>query len=241
MPPRLVIGEVCGDCHGPADAPTARAATLLERAGHAVIPIDAARDPGAIQHVDLVLLGGQGCEGGVDKLAPYARPRQMFLHTALGEGVQLLDAVETAQAIVMCAHNLFGDVWVTSAADEVGETVVGLLVAEMGGTNLPVADTDRPVIEAAQRLRSLEAEVRCDAYELVRSVVPDVEVVRAQYLAAPAESLPPAGAGQLNRLADAIEDRAVRRVFIDLARRQAERAGDTEAELWAYSKYEGKL
>lgn len=234
MAPRLLIGNVAGG-HA--------LATSLERAGHTVVAVDADADPGAIQHVDLVLMGGDEAwvEGSVDKLAPYARPRQMFLHSALGRGAQLLDAVEVHHAIVMCAHNLFADVWVTSAADEVGETVVGLLVAEMGGINVPVADADRPALMAAQHLRALEATVRQDAWELIGSVIADAEAVRAEFFDAPAGPPPPAGPAQLNRTADAIADPAVRRVFVDLARRSAERAGDTAGELWAYSKYEGTI
>lgn len=234
MAPRLLIGNVAGG-HV--------LATSLERAGHTVVAVDADADPGAIQHVDLVLMGGDEAwvEGSVDKLAPYARPRQMFLHSALGRGAQLLDAVEVNHAIVMCAHNLFADVWVTSAADEVGETVVGLLVAEMGGINVPVSDADRPVLMAAQHLRALEATVRQDAWELIGSVIADAEAVRAEFFDAPAGPPPPAGPAQLNRTADAIADPAVRRVFVDLARRSAERSGDTAGELWAYSKYEGTI
>lgn len=234
MAPRLLIGNVAGG-HA--------LATSLERAGHSVVAVDAHADPGAIQHVDLVLMGGDEAwvEGSVDKLAPYARPRQMFLHSALGRGAQLLDAVEVNHAIVMCAHNLFADVWVTSAADEVGETVVGLLVAEMGGINVPVSDADRPALMAAQHLRALEATVRQDAWELIGSVIADAEAVRAEFFDAPAGPPPPAGPAQLNRTADAIADPAVRRVFVDLARRSAERAGDTAGELWAYSKYEGTI
>lgn len=234
MAPRLLIGNVAGG-HA--------LATSLERAGHTVVAVDADADPGAIQHVDLVLMGGDEAwvEGSVDTLAPYARPRQMFLHSALGRGAQLLDAVEVNHAIVMCAHNLFADVWVTSAADEVGETVVGLLVAEMGGINVPVSDADRPVLMAAQHLRALEATVRQDAWELIGSVIADAEAVRADFFDAPAGPPPPAGPAQLNRTADAIADPAVRRVFVDLARRSAERAGDTAGELWAYSKYEGTI
>lgn len=234
MAPRLLIGNVAGG-HA--------LATSLERAGHSVVAVDADADPGAIQHVDLVLVGGDEAwvEGCVDKLAPYARPRQMFLHTALGRGAQLLDAVEVNHAIVMCAHNLFADVWVTSAADEVGETVVGLLVSEMGGINVPVSDADRPALMAAQHLRALEATVRQDAWELISSGIADAEAVRADFFDAPAGPPPPADAAQLNRTADAIADPAVRRLFVDLARRSAERAGDTAGELWAYSKYEGTI
>lgn len=234
MAPRLLIGNVAGG-HA--------LATGLERAGHTVVAVDADADPGAIQHVDLVLMGGDEAwvEGNADKLAPYARPRQMFLHSALGRGAQLLDAVEVNHAIVMCAHNLFADVWVTSAADEVGETVVGLLVAEMGGINVPVADADRPALQAAQHLRALEATVRQDAWELISRVLTDADAVRAEFFDAPAGSPPAADPAQLSRTADAIADSAVRRLFVDLARRSAERAGDTAGELWAYSKYEGTI
>lgn len=234
MAPRLLIGNVAGG-HA--------LATGLERAGHSVVAVDADADPGAIQHVDLVVMGGDEAwvEGNADKLAPYARPRQMFLHSALGRGAQLLDAVEVNHAIVMCAHNVFADVWVTSAADEVGETVVGLLVAEMGGINVPVSDADRPALMAAQHLRALEATVRQDAWELIGSVIADADAVRAEFFDAPGG--PPAAAdpAQLSRTADAIADPAVRRLFVDLARRSAERAGDTAGELWAYSKYEGTI
>ena len=234
MPPRLVVGAVFG--------PT-RLATALERAGHVVVDIDAADDPGAIKHVDLVLLdsGVEGVRWGVDKLEAHARPRQMFLHTALEVGAQLLDDVETAQAIVMCAHNLFGDVWVTSAADELGETVVGLLVAEIGGVSILLDDASRPHILAAQRLRALESIVRSDAFELLTSALPAVSAFHEEYAAAPSGMLGEMGPRDLDAVAGAIEDPGVRRLYVDLERRRAEQVKATDAELWAYAKYEGRI
>ncbi|OFT85604.1 hypothetical protein HMPREF3101_02625 [Corynebacterium sp. HMSC29G08] len=215
----------------------------LERAGHTIVSIDAEDDPGAIVHVDLVLLdaGVEGVRWGVDKLEAHARPQQMFVHTALEAGAQLLDDVETAQAIVMCAHNLFGEVWVTSAADELGETILGLLVAELGGMNIPIADTARPALVAAQRLRALEHILRIDAHALITTASPDIAALEDQFFDAPRsplEDLPPA---ELNRIADAITDPGVRRLYVDVERRYAEQAQATDAELWAYAKYEGTI
>lgn len=220
-----------------------RFAQQLERAGHAVHQIDPLEDPGAIQHVDLVLLdgGGDGVAWAASKLAAHARPRQMFLHTALAHGPQLLDDVETSQAIVMCAHNLFGDVWVTAAADELGETVVGLLVNEVGGTNVPIGDGQRAGMVASQRMRALERTLRNDAYLQLTATLPAAELMQAEFMAAEApepEELEPA---ELERIFAAIEDPGVRRLFVDVERRRAEQMQSTDAELWAYAKYEGTL
>mgnify|MGYP002714416841 FL=1 len=142
MPPRLLVGAVFG---------VSPLAERFERAGHTVRALDIEQDPGAVAHVDLVLLDGPSADirTACEILADHARPRQMFLHTALDEGQQLLDDVEVAQAITMCAHNIFDNVWVTSAADELGETVVGLLIAEIGGVSLRINDDARPAIAAA--------------------------------------------------------------------------------------------
>ncbi|WP_157045370.1 6PGD fold domain-containing protein [Corynebacterium riegelii] len=234
MPPRLVVGSVFG--HTPLTH-------ALERAGHTIIPIDADDDPGAIVHVDLVVLdGGVGqVRWGVEKLEAHARPQQMFLHTALEAGAQLLDDVETAQAIVMCAHNVFGDVWVTSAADELGESVLGLLVAELGGINIPIADTARPALVAAQRLRALEHILRIDAHALTTTASPDIAALEEQFFSAPRGPLEDLTPAELDRIADAIADPGVRRLYVDVERRYAEQAQATDAELWAYAKYEGTI
>lgn len=233
MPPRLMVGTVLGES----------ALTVeLERAGHTVRAIDAEHDPGQVQHVDLVLIDTAEAEDvrwAAAQLAPYARPRQMFLHTVLEQGPQLLDDVETAQAIVMCAHNVFGNIWVTSAADEVGETVVGLLMAEIGGTCLRISDTHRRAIAAAQELRALESTVRDDALEIMEAAIPDFTAVADDFLAAPAASHRAYGPAELDQLLGALPDPGVRRLFVDLQRRRAELRQDTDIELWVIQKYEG--
>lgn len=232
MTPRLLVGAVFGENQFTSE---------LERAGHVVRRIDVERDPGAIAHVDLVLLDGtaEDVRWAAAELAPFARPRQMFLHTVLEEGAQLLDDVETAQAIVMCAHNLFGQVWVTSAADEVGETVVGLLLAEIGGTSMRVNDADRLTIAAAQNLRALESTVRDDALEILASVLPEFDAVASQFLQAPPAAYGAYGPEELDKLVAALPTPGVRRLFVDLQRRRGELAQDVDIELWVMGKYEG--
>ena len=178
MPPRLLVGAVFG---------VSPLAERFERAGHTVRALDIEQDPGAVAHVDLVLLDGPSADirTACEILADHARPRQMFLHTALDEGQQLLDDVEVAQAITMCAHNIFDNVWVTSAADELGETVVGLLIAEIGGVSLRINDDARPAIAAAQELRAMEAVIRDDAQAILAEAVPGFDAVAQQFLLSP--------------------------------------------------------
>lgn len=232
MPPRLLVGAVFG--------PTPLA-EQFERAGHTVRPLVIREDPGAVAHVDLVLLDAPSDEirAACGILADYARPRQMFLHTALGEGQQLLDDVETAHAITMCAHNIFDNVWVTSAADELGETVVGLLIAEIGGVSMRINDTARPAIAAAQELRSLEAVLRDDALELLTQAVPGFDAVAQQFLAAGSGTRGTRTTQQLDALVGALPDPGVRRLFVDVVRRRSEIEQDTDTELWVIQKYEG--
>lgn len=232
MAPRLVVGTAFG---------RTALADAFERAGHSIHELDVRSDPGQVAHVDLMLLDGpaDAIRWAAAELAEHARPRQMFLHTALEEGPQLLDDVETAHAIVMCAHNIFGRVWVTSAADEVGETVVGLLIAEIGGTALMVDDAQRATIAAAQELRALESTVRDDALELMTQALPDFEAVADDFLAAPPAPHHAYSAGDLDRLVRALPEAGVRRLFVDLQRRRAELAQDTDIELWVIQKYEG--
>lgn len=211
MPPRLIVGAVFG--------PTPLALEL-ELAGHLVRPVDA----GDIGDIDLVLLDGGEVEvvRAVDKLSPSAFPNQMFLHTALGAGAQLLDDVETAGAIVMCAANLFGNVWVTSAADEVGETVVGLIVTEIGGVNIPVTDPQRPALVAATRLRALESVLRNDSADILRATLDTFDNFEAEYMAVASGVAGPIAAEELDWVVSSVSDERVRAVFRDVERRRAE-------------------
>ena len=227
MTPRLLVGKI-----GPAQDLTVG----LERAGHSVIALDPA-DPGAIAHVDLVLIDAADpatVRAWATRFAPHARAEQMFIHTALLGGAQLLDEVETARAIVMCAHQISPATWVTSAADEMGEAVVAMLLAEAGATAVPIADAVRPTLAAAQELRARQHAVLTDAHALTTQAIPNLPAPEGL------EEAEPLGVATLEKLYAAIEDPGVRRLFVDLQRRTAEQAGDTAVQVWAMEKYEGR-
>ena len=228
MTPRLLVGQV-----GAAGAEDF--VDGLERAGHSVIALDPA-DPGQVAHVDLVLIDAADpatVRAWASRFAPHARAEQMFIHTALLEGAQLLDEVETSRAIVMCAHQIAPATWVTSAADEMGEAVIAMLLAEAGATALPIADAVRPTLAAAQELRARQHAVLFDAHTLLNTAIPN--------LPAPEDSeAAPLDIDTLETLYAAIEDPGVRRLFVDLQRRTAEQAGDTDVQVWAMEKYEGR-
>lgn len=227
MTPRLLVGKI-----GPATDLTAG----LERAGHSVVALDPA-DPGQIAHVDLVLIDAHDpatVRAWAARFAPHARAEQMFIHTALLGGAQLLDEVETARAIVMCAHQIGQSTWVTSAADEMGEAVVAMLLAEAGATAVPIADTVRPTLAAAQELRARQHAVLVDAHTLTTQAIPNLPAPEELGDAAPLD------VATLDTLYAAIENPGVRRLFVDLQRRTAEQAGDTAVQVWAMEKYEGR-
>lgn len=228
MTPRLLVGQV-----GAAGADNF--VDGLERAGHSVIALDPA-DPGQVAHVDLVLIDAADpatVRAWASRFAPHARAEQMFIHTALLEGAQLLDEVETSRAIVMCAHQIAPATWVTSAADEMGEAVIAMLLAEAGATAVPIADAVRPTLAAAQELRARQHAVLFDAHTLLNTAIPN--------LPAPEEpEAAPRDIATLETLYAAIEDPGVRRLFVDLQRRTAEQAGDTDVQVWAMEKYEGR-
>ncbi|WKD58156.1 Rossmann-like domain protein [Corynebacterium capitovis DSM 44611] len=215
--PRLRVGFI--GCSHFADA--------LARAGHHAREL---RDPAEAREVDVVVLDGDEAEwvrGIVEKLVPHLAARQMLVHTCLEEGVQLLDDAELAGAIVMAAHSLDGALWATDAADEVGQAVVDLLVAEAGGTSVSLDREQRLAAAAGKRLEALASVASIDAAELAsRAGVQSWEPVL------PARRSP----ADLERLWAAIGDPGAARLFAQLERRGAELRGDAEIELWAIAK-----
>ena len=192
----------------------------LARAGHRVTYPCVAAD---IAAADLVLLEGSAdfIERAAAECAPFVRPRQMFWHTNLDHGAQLLDDVEVAGAVVMCAHNIVDNVWVTSAADELGETVIALLLGELGQVTMPITDADRPLVATAQHLRALQRVVRADALALLRQANPNFEAVADAFDSAELPPLrpldrEPVGGEGVRRLVEVLERRAAQQREEDL-------------------------
>ncbi|AIT61847.1 hypothetical protein [Corynebacterium doosanense] len=174
-------------------------------------------------------------EDVIEGMSARARPGQIFLHTSAGHGTQVFDSLETSGAVVCAAHPLTDDLWAVGAADELGETIVELLVGELGGQALMVPDTQRLRLAAALTYRSFEATLRNDAFLLLSEAIGNEE--RAlEIIGGFGEERPldpvrgPAGMAAQQR---AIEDPGTARVFRDLARRAAEQTGAHDVELWA--------
>ncbi|GAB3086216.1 hypothetical protein [Corynebacterium aquatimens] len=207
----------------------------FEQAGHTVVPI---QQPGDITQVDLVVVGPVGVEETVVKLVPFIRPGQMVLHTALEFGVQVLDPLETEGAIVMAAHNFFDDVWVTSAADEVGEAAVNVLITDLGETAYPIEDHARPMLEAVRMIRTHESSLRIEAAKILTEALPDAKGITMKYYFSVA---PPDATREdpesLDRMYAAIKDPQLRKAFVDLMWLSVHQGSiGTEPALWALDK-----
>lgn len=162
----------------------------------------------------------------ISSLEPHVRRGQMVLHTSLRDGVQVLDPLEVRGAVVMAAHHIFDDFWVTAAADELGDATVNLLISEIGGSPVPVTDEQRPTLMAAQRLRALEYEVRLDAYNLLRDVIPGLAVKADDFIhGADRPYAYPEDAATLEMIRAAFADPAARELYEGLEGRRQARTG----------------
>lgn len=207
----------------------------LAHVGHDVREIDEGVDARAFDMIVLDIPSRLFYE--LPHVIPEVRRGQLVLHTALEHGVQALDDWEVQGAIVMAAHRIWKDYWVASAADEVGESVVSLLISEIGGRVTLIDDDQRPALMAAQRLRAMSHEVRRDASELLISTLPGIQTDIEDFLQLHDE--PGLGRKDIDTLElmhSAIDDPNAATLFAALERRYAARTGYTEGELWAMGK-----
>lgn len=170
----------------------------------------------------------------VDVLSARARRGQIYIHTALGYDVQVLDPLETSGAIVGAAYELSRQHWVTDAVDELGETIVGLLIGELGGTGIQLRPTQRTRLAAALTYLGFARTVKADATSLLFEATGSTAIV--EDLAAEPQHHGLAtidGPSGLEAQYGALEDPGVRRAFRELVRRSAEQTRADDAELWA--------
>ncbi|MDK8796897.1 hypothetical protein QP994_03245 [Corynebacterium sp. MSK044] len=224
--PRLTVG-VLGD---------QETVELFELAGHTARQINGDGDH---LDVDMIVLDVPGVplEVMVDRWLSEVRRGQLVMHTSLEYGVQVLDPLEVQGAIVMAAHRVWKDFWVASAADEVGESVLSLLIPEMGGNLTMIEDAQRPVIMAGKRMLDLVDEARLDAFELLTQAVPAIGLELDEYWTLPGEGQNlQVDVPHLEQMYHTIEDPSIGRLFVELERRQAARRGSSSVELWAMGK-----
>lgn len=206
----------------------------LASVGHSVAYFTDVEDAARYELV-VISVADARLEDAVEAMSARARTGQIFLHTSAGHGTQVFDSLETSGAIVCAAHPLTDDLWAVGAVDELGETIVELLVGEFGGRALLVPDTQRLRLAAALTYRSFEATVRNDAFVLLSEAIGNEE--RALEIIGGFGDERPLGAvrGPAGIAAQqgAIEDPGTARAFRELARRAAEQTGAHDVELWA--------
>ncbi|WP_026196291.1 hypothetical protein [Corynebacterium lubricantis] len=205
----------------------------LREAGHTVSFIE----PQAASEYDLIVFGAEGeeLEVAVEETAPFARHGQIYVHTALDYGIQVLDPIETTGAVVAAAHQLTDHVWATTAADELGETIIELLVGEMGGRAISVSDKQRLSLKTALTYAQLANSMHNDAQQMLVEVLDSPDVAEELIPAAPEEPFMP-DVEELARQHSSISDPGRANLFASVVRRNAEVRDDHNLELWAISQ-----
>ncbi len=205
----------------------------LDAVGHHITVL---HEPEEIRDFELIVIESEKVEAFVEKLSAFARRGQMFLHTSLTHGITVMDSLETAGGIVMSAYPLGRDRWVASAVDELGETIVGLLVGEMGGSVVDVPDAKREQLAAALTYAGFMSVLRRDAENFLDEFLGDIEVASDIVDDATRDYHGLPSLDKLRAQYDSISSPGRQRLFRDLARRKAEMSRAQDIELWAIQK-----
>ncbi|ALC06783.1 hypothetical protein CDES_12165 [Corynebacterium deserti GIMN1.010] len=228
--PRLRIGIVTGQGGASTGLSIADA---LEAVGHHVQRVEEYRE---ITEFELIVIDAPDVASIATELSAFSRRGQMFLHTSLVHDITVMDPLETSGAIVMSAHPIGQDRWVASAVDELGETIVGLLVGEMGGTIIDVPDARRAQLAAALTYAGFMATLQRDAMYFLDELLGDIAISSDIVDAAAHDFQPLPELSAITAQYDAIDHPGRQRLFRDLARRQAEISRAQDIELWAIQK-----
>ncbi|WPF65858.1 MULTISPECIES: hypothetical protein [unclassified Corynebacterium] len=230
------VGVWCGAGHY-AEQVAGEIATGLENAGHAMIPLDAATTGGEIEAVQAILLGVSARElpEAVAQIAPHTRPHHIVLHVVPGESLEPLTPVKEVGAVVGSLVPLWPGRWAVEYTDELGKTVLELLVKELGGVAVLVSGERRAALATGLSWSRFARDVAEEANRTMRAAVEgtivsseiDLEQRDTRTIPALAE------APDLVRQLTGIVDPGRARIFAQLARRAAERDGREEVELWA--------
>lgn len=205
--------------------------TALDALGHTVTAL---ADPAGADGHELVVLAvdESRLQELAETLSARARRGQIYLHTAVGQGAQVLDPLESAGAVVGALTPLTEDLWAVDALDELGHTVLELLVAELGVRAVTVGDTQRRRLVAGLTYARFARAIADDARLLLTEALGDPDAARGIALNdRRGHNLP--GVEELMRQHDALQDPGMARAFRDMARRAAEQTNAHDIELWA--------
>lgn len=228
--PRMRVG-VYGDT---------RISTLpdqLARVGHDVSYLDYDPDPPRMEDLDMVVLEVRETllEAAVEKLAERSRRGQIFVHTSLTHGVQVMDPLEVTGAVVIALGQLSPQRWAVSTVDEVGETIADLVVGELGASIFHFTDAERLRLGAAVTYVQVVHNLARDAVRLLSDVLDDPQEAEdiADALGTLRRLPDVGGPAGLRAQWEAIDNPGQARAFRQSARRVAETQHNQDAELWA--------
>lgn len=214
--PRMRVGHL-GNSDAGADL-----AAAMAGAGHAVEPL---ADTARAGDYDALILGTTASQlpRAIAAVEPVVRRGQIIIHTALSEGVQILDDLEVKGAVVMALSPVLSERWVITTHDELGETIAGLILGEAGIIGFPQTDAQRPTtaarVEQARMLRALYDSAAADVARIVAEDVHDVPGT-------------PSTDGVIHGYR-AIEEPGLRRAYLEYARRVGEVYHREDLEMWA--------
>lgn len=206
----------------------------LSQVGHDVYHLDYDPAPPSVEDLDMVVLEVRESllEAAVDKLAERSRRGQIFVHTALSHGVQVMDPLEVTGAVVIALGQLSPQRWAVTTLDEVGETIADLLVGELGASAFHVTEAERLRLSAAVTYVQVVQSLRGDAVRLLADVLgEEQEAADIADTLGPLRRLPEVAG--LRARWEAIDNPGQARAFRQAARRVAETQHNQDAELWA--------
>lgn len=230
-PPRMTVGYL-------ADG-TDRTGfdTALTNLGHTVVALD---DESSAADYELVVLAvaAEKLPALAESLSARARRGQIYLHTALSFGVQVLDPLEANGAVVGAVTPLDEDYFLVDAFDELGYTVIELLLGELGVRAVNVSDSQRKRLLAGLTYARFAQTVVDDASLVLTEALgnPDLarDITQAQLRTAPELTLE-----DLITQYEALAEPGRARAFRDMARRWAEQTNAHDIELWAMGQDKG--
>ncbi|AKK11871.1 6PGD fold domain-containing protein [Corynebacterium uterequi] len=145
---------------------------LLARAGHHVTHV---ADAAQAAEADLILLDVEedAFDAAVHAVAEVVHPGHIVAHLLPSRGVQELDAVEVAGAVVISLWQLSDEVWAGEALDELGDTILGLLVSDAHGRLIRLDSSRRRTLRAALDYVAAVEALRRDAVAMLSQVLGD--------------------------------------------------------------------
>ncbi|MGV0340917.1 6PGD fold domain-containing protein [Corynebacterium mastitidis] len=203
----------------------------LAEAGHEVRDLGAAGEIAGVQTV-LVEAAEEELARVALRMAPHVRPEHIVLHAVPGADLEPLEPLRWAGAVVGSLVPLFPGLWAVEYRDEVAQTVLELLVEELGGEAELVSGPRRRALATALSWMRFADDVGRQAHRELGVALEGS--AHATLFSLEGEHRDPlAAVPALARQRAGMRDPGKARIFTQLARWAAERDERHDVELWA--------